>query len=129
MILGGRPNHCRSANVDIFDGIINRRVVARDRLLEGIQVHGQQIDRFDTVFCHHCIVGAAPTQQAAVNGRMQCFYAAIHDFGEAGFVADLDHIEAGFAQCAAGATSGENFNAQFGKAGGERNKSMLIGYA
>ena len=116
MVFRRRANHRRAADVDVLDRVFDRRVVARDGLFERVEVDRQQVDRLDAVFFHHRIVCAAAAQQTAMNLRVQRLDAAIHDFGKAGLVTDLDDVDACVTQCAAGATGGENFNAKLGKA-------------
>ena len=61
MILCGGPQHRGPADVDVFDGIIVAAVRPGNRRSEWIQVHNQQINRFDTVLAHHRFIDAAAT--------------------------------------------------------------------
>ena len=126
MILRCGTNHRRTADVDILDRIVDRRVIARDRLLKGIEIHGKQVDRLNAVFIHHRLVGPAPAQQPAVNHRVQRLDAAVHDLRETGFLADFDDVDTGLAQCSTGSPGGENLDSKFGQSGRERNKAMLV---
>jgi hypothetical protein len=62
MVLRGGADHRGTADVDVLDGVIDRRVLARDGLLERVQVDGEQVDRLDAVFAHGHFVGAAASQ-------------------------------------------------------------------
>ena len=47
MILGCCTNHRRAADVDVFNGLVNGRVISSYRLFERIQIDDQQIDGLD----------------------------------------------------------------------------------
>ena len=87
-------HHRRPADVDVLDRFGVCAVGPGDGRGEWIKVHRQQVDARDVVFLHDGIVDAAPAQQAAVHARMQRLDAPVHDFGEAGVRADVDHREA-----------------------------------
>ena len=97
MVLGCGPNHRGAADVDVLDSITERRVVPRDRFLEGIEVNGEEVDGFDTVFVHDRLVGTTSAKQSTVYDRVQGLDAAIHDFGKTGFFGNLDNLDTGFA--------------------------------
>jgi hypothetical protein len=103
--------HRRTADVDVFDRLLERAVRLCHRALERIQVQHQQIDRRDAQFGHHRVVGTAATEQAAVDLRMQGLDAAVHDFREAGHVAHVAHHDTGVAQRFGAAAGGKQFNA------------------
>ena len=98
VVLGCGADHCRPADIDILDRILDRGVAARNRLFERVQVDDQQIDWLDTVLVHDALIGTAAAQQAAMNDRMKRLDSAVHNFRKTGFLRDLDDIEAGFAQ-------------------------------
>jgi len=102
VVLAGRPDHCRAANIDVLNGIIDRGIFTRDRLFERVEIYNQQIDRLDAVFFHDRLIGTATTEQATVNNGVQRLDATAHDFGEAGFFRNLDDVESGFTQLTAG---------------------------
>ena len=84
VILRGGAHHGRTADIDIVHRVVVAAIGARHGGGEGIEIDGQQIDGFDVVLAHHRFVDAAPSQEAAVNLRMQGLDAAAHDFGKAG---------------------------------------------
>ena len=49
MILGGRANHGRPADIDILDGILECAVRLGDGLLERIEIDADKVDRLDVV--------------------------------------------------------------------------------
>jgi len=94
VILRRSADHCRATDVDVFDSVIDGRVFASDSLFERVQIHGKQVDRLDAVFVHHVFVGAAATQEPAMNDWVQRFYAPIHNLGKPGFLGNFDNIDA-----------------------------------
>ena len=126
MVLAGRADHRRTADIDVLDRVVDRRILARDGLFEWIQVDDEQVDRLDAVFGHDRLVGTAPTEQAAVDNGVQRLHAAIHDFGESRLLGDLDDIETGFAKLMAGAAGRQHLDTQRGEALHKRNESTLV---
>src|SRR5699024_9267161 len=61
---------------------------------------------------HHRIVGVAPPQQAAVDGRVQGLHAAVHDLRKTGDVADVSHRHVHLAQGARAAAGGDQFDVE-----------------
>jgi len=74
MILGRRAHHGGSADVDVLDRIFDRAAGLRDRRAT-VEVDDDQVDRRDVVLAHDGFVDAASAEQAAVNLRVQRFYA------------------------------------------------------
>ena len=66
-------------------------------------------------------------EQAAVDHRVQRLDAAVHDFGEAGDVADVAHRQARLAQRLRGAAGGQQFDALRGQRAGEVDQAGLVG--
>jgi hypothetical protein len=87
MVLGRGTDQRRSADIDVLDA--GREVgAARDRLLEGVEVHDHQVDRRDPVLRHlrgMRLVGT-PAENAAMDRRLQGLHPAVHDLREAGVV-------------------------------------------
>ena len=106
-----RAQHRRTADVDVLDRLLERAVGFRHRALERIQVQHQQIDRRNAQLGHHRVIGAAATEQAAVDLRMQGLDATVHDFREAGHVAHVAHRDTGVAQRFGAAAGGKQLNA------------------
>ena len=120
------PDHRRSTDVDIFDRVVDARVFPGNRCFEWIQIDDEQVDRFDAVFLHDALIGAAAPKEAAMNLRMQCLYAAVHDLRKAGFLCDFNDFEACFAQLATGAAGGYDFDAEFGETADKRDQTALV---
>ena len=118
MVLGRGADHGRSADVDILDGILQRAIGLGHGRLEGIEVHDHKIDWADAMLLHDGLVGAAPTEDAAVNAGMQRLDAAAHHFREAGVFRNLDRFDALLGQGLVRTTRGQDFDAQFPQASG-----------
>ena len=97
-------DHRRPTDIDILDSVVNRGVLASDRLFERIEIHSQQVDGLDAVLGHYGFVSAAATQQSTMNRWMQRLHTPVHNFRKPGLLGDLNDIDARFAQCAAGTT-------------------------
>ncbi len=93
VVLRCRTNHGWPADINIFHRVFQGAVRAGDGGLERIQIHDDQIDRRDVVCGHHFIVGAAPTQNAAVNLWVQGFHATIHHLWKTGVIGDFHHAQ------------------------------------
>ncbi len=90
MVLRGRADHGRAADVDILDaGVIVGAF--GDGLFKRVQVDHQQVDRADAVFVHRGDMGVvvAQGQQATVDHRVQGLDTAIHHLGKAGDLGDV----------------------------------------
>ncbi len=127
VVLGGRAGHGRAANVDILDagGVIR---TLGDDILERIEVAAEQVDSGDAVVGHGLLVVGviADREQAAMNGRMQGFHPAIHDFRKAGDFGNIEHGKAGFLQRLVGASGGDQFHATIRKRLREIDQSCLV---
>ncbi len=100
-------HHGRAADVDVLDGVGQRAILFRNRLLEGIEVHHDQVDGGDAVLFHgRGMFGvAADAEDAAMHLGMQGLDATVEHFREAGVVGNVGDIEAGIAQQLGGAAS------------------------
>ncbi len=85
MVLGGRPDHRGTADVDLLHALWPARA-AGDRLGERIQVRDQQLERRDPEPGKLSdVLGVAQVgQQAGVHGRMQCLDPAAQTLGKSG---------------------------------------------
>ncbi len=129
MILGRRPQHGRSANIDVFNGVRQGAIGLGDRGFKWIEVDHQQVDGRNTVLHHRRVVLTAPAQQTAVNPGMQGLEATVHHLREAGVIGDLNHGNAAVVQQLGGAAGGEQFHAQFMQGAGEVDDAGLVGNA
>ena len=75
------------------------------RLLKGVEVNDDHVDGQDAVLCNGGLMVsvAALIEQTAVDFGVEGLYASVEHFREAGEVADVFDLEAGFAESAGGA--------------------------
>jgi hypothetical protein len=86
IVLRGAAQHGWSANIDLFDRLLERHTFLGDGFLEWIQVYHHQIDRLDPLLSGLPLVVCVPTdiKQPAMHLRMQGLDPSIHDFRRAG---------------------------------------------
>ena len=108
MIFRGAAEQGRSTDVDVFNRFRQRDVRFRHRLLEGIKIHHDQINRTDAVLFNGGFVFriAPDVKQSTMDFRVECFHAAIEHFGKSSVFAQFDQRHAGLAQDPGGAAGG-----------------------
>ena len=99
VVLGRRPDHRRSADVNVLDAI-SVRCAARHRRLERIEVHDSQIDRVDAMRGHRqqMLVIVAQRQKPAMHHRVQRLDPTVHHLGETRHLGHIAHRQRGHAQ-------------------------------
>ena len=127
--LAAAAQHGGAADVDVLDGVVQRDVRLGDGLLEGIEVHHDEIDGGDAVLAHHTVVDAAPRQDAAVDTRMQCFHPPVHDLRKAGVRGHFHHFDPGGAQRLVGAAGRQQRDAAADQSFGQLDDPGLVGDA
>ena len=129
MVLRRGADHRRPADVDVLDAILVARALGDGRL-ERIEIHHQQIDRLDAVLRHRAgmFLVAAHRQQAAMHLRMQGLDPAVHHFGKAGELRDIQNLEAGVLERLGGAAGRNQLDAVTGKRPGEFDQPALVGH-
>jgi hypothetical protein len=128
VVLGRRADHRRPADVDVLDA--GGEVRARGGgLLEGAEVHVQQVDAADPVRRHRLPVlgGVAHAEQAAVHRRVQGLDPPVHHLREAGEVGNVLHRQAGVGDRLARPAGGDEFDAQGGEGLGGLHEAGLVG--
>ncbi len=128
MVLRGRPDHRRPADVDVLD----TRVVTgplQHRRLERIEIHDQKIDRRDSVLAGGLVVLGVATdgQQPAMHARMQRLHAAVHHFRKAGQLGNVSDGKTGRLQRRRRAARRDDLDAVRSQGGRERNETGLVG--
>ena len=129
VILRGRTDHRRPADVDVLDRVFECAIRLRDRRGERIEIHHHQIDRIDAMRAHHFIVDVATSQQSAVNLRMQRLHATIHDFRKAGVRRHFGHLDAILFEQRGGAARRENRDAPLLQCTSEIDEAVFVGDA
>jgi len=119
MILGSSTQHGGPANIDVLNG--RWQITARPGNcgFERVKIHNDQVYGRYAMFLQHCLINVAPRENATVNLWMQSLDSAVHHFGEAGVVGDLDGRDLLCLQKLVRASCRENFDAgavqRFGK--------------
>src|SRR5690606_36480525 len=112
VVLRRSAHHRRAADIDVFNGIVERAIRFCHGLLERIQVDDHHVDRRDAVLSHHRIVLTAAAENAAVDFRVQRFYTAIHHFWKTGVLGYFDDGDAAVLEQFVGAAGGEQLDAE-----------------
>ena len=112
MVLGRRPDHRRTADVDLLDTVVDA-CAAGHRLGERVEIGHDQVDAHDVVLVEGVPVRLlAPVgQDPAVDSRMQRLDPAVEDLGEAGHIRDPRHRDARFGDGRRGGTRGHDLDA------------------
>src|SRR5262249_5057881 len=129
VVLGGGPDHGRPADVDALQDVVEGGGGPAGRLLEGVQVDRDEVDRLDPVEVELAqVLGVvAPGQDAAVDRRVEGLDAAVQHLGEAGQLGDLADPEAGPAQGPGGAARRDQLDAERGQAPAQLDDAGLVG--
>ena len=100
----------------------------RDRRLERIQIHNDQINGFDGVCFHRRLVRrvAANVKQPTVNERMQRFHAAVEHFRKTRVFGNIFHRQARVTQRLGGAAGGNQFHTRRRQRLGESHETGLV---
>ena len=129
MVLRGGTQHRRAADVDVLDarGEVG---AARDRLLEGVEVHDHHVDHLDAVLgrLRHMRFVIALGEQAAVHERMKRLHAAVHHLGELGHIVDRRDGNARLGDDLGRAAGRDDLRAELlGKRPGELDDAGFVG--
>ena len=130
-ILGRGPQHRGAADVDVFQGVVQRDIGLADGFHEGIEVDDNNINWADAVLfqLRHVRGRIAASQQAAVYHRVQGLDAALEDFGRAGDVGHLRDGNAGVGDAPVGAAGADQFIAGVNERLAEVLDTGLVEYA
>ena len=115
MILRCGANHRRAADINVLYRILQRAIGSRNGGFEGIQIDHHEIDWRDVMCGHDVVVGATSAQDPTVDFWVQGFDPAVHHFGKAGVIGDLDDVDAFFAEQSTGAAGRENLDTAMGQ--------------
>ena len=113
----------------MLNDLLLAHAVARGRRAEGIEIHGDEIDRRDSLCLDrlHVLRTIASREQSTVHGGMQRLHASVEHLGDAGDVADIARREAGVAQRAGRATGRDDLPPELGEPARELDDAGLVG--
>ena len=128
-VLRGGPNHRRTADIDVLDGVIQRAAGFRDGLAEGIEIDDHEVDRRDRMlFQRGEVTGiVAPGEDAAMHFRMQRLDPPVEHLRESGVVADLDDGHAGIGEGLRRAAGRQERHAEARKPARKIGEAGLVG--
>ena len=133
IILRRRANHGGSADVDVLDQFLERRVLLRGDLFELVEIHADQIDRRDSVLlqiARMCSGLERIARMPAGDARMNGLHPAVEHFRESGDFGDFAQgSDSGFFQDAKGPAGGNNLDAQRREGAREIDNAGLVGDA
>ena len=116
VVLGGRPDHRRPADVDLLDEIVeaDARLVGRGG--ERIEVDDDEIERVDRGGGERLPMRRQPPigEDAGVDARMERLDSAVEHFREAGHGGDVGHRQSGRAKRASRASGRNQLEARAG---------------
>ena len=128
VVLGGRPDHRRPADVDLLDRLLDGGVPAKDRVDERVEVAADEVDLAQAVLGQRGEVlrPVAPRQDARVHARVQRLDAAVHHLGEAGEVPHGAGVERSLLDRLQGAARGEELVTETLQPARERREPGLV---
>ena len=127
MVLCRRPDHRRSANVDVLDRLVESGT-AGDRPFEGVEIDGEKVDPADPLLTERGHVGLhRPSgQQSAVDLRVQGLDPAAEDLPLAGDIGNPGDGEPGIGECRCRPAGRDQFHTPFGEPPGEVDDTGLV---
>ncbi len=128
IVLGARAHHGRAADVDVFNGFIERVRLGHGGL-EGIEIDAEDVDRRQVVRIglRHVLGQVASRQQAGMHLGMQGLHPAVEHFRKAGVIGHLGHGQTGALQHLGGAAGGQQAHAQGVQIAGEVEHAGFVG--
>ncbi len=128
VVLRRRAEHRWPADVDVLHRIVEGDARLGHRLLEGIEVDRDEVDRLDAVPRDGgAMLGeVAPREDAAVHRGVQRLHPAVEHLGEGGDLLDADDGNAGLPECRGRAAGGDDLPAELDQALGEGDGSALV---
>ena len=129
VVLGRRPGHARSTDVDHLNRLGRGHSLPGDRLLERIEIDGDDVDRGDSLLGklgHVALVGSI-RQDAAVNARVKGLDPTPQDLWRLGDRRDLFRFDSVGAEMLQGATGGDHFDAELYESACEGSDTGLVG--
>ena len=128
MVFRCRADHCRPANVNVFDTFVIVGALGH-RFFERVEVDHQEIDRPDPVLGHRArmVLIVAQCQEPSVHRRVQGFDTPIHHFRETGHLCNVFHLQPGVAHGLRRAAGGQKLDPALREAAGQIQQAGFIG--
>ena len=127
VVFGGGAQHGRAADVDVFDGLLQFAAGLRHGFLERVKIDHHQADGRNAVGVHNLLINPSPSQNGAVDFRVQGLYPAIHDFREFRIIRYCRDIYIIFHKLAGGPAGRQDFNLKVGQTTAQAHDSPFVG--
>ena len=126
-VLRRRADQRRAADVYLLDGLFERDAFAGHRLLEGVEVDDDHVNRLDAVLFEGAQVFGtlADGEDAAVYARVERLDATVQHFRKAGHVRHVAHFDSGLAQSSR-AAGAEELDAEAAQRARELDEAGLV---
>src|SRR5207245_8255148 len=130
MIFRRGAQHRRPADIDLLDRFIDSRALARDRLLERIEIHHNEIDRRDAKpsDVREMFAVVAVVKNRAEYARSERFHAAAEDLRGARPGGDRRHIDSRAGEMFGRAAGRENLHSFRAQGLRQLDDSGFVGY-
>ncbi|MBE5691951.1 MAG: leucine-rich repeat domain-containing protein, partial [Sutterella sp.] len=127
-VLRRRADHCRAADVDILNRFLERAVRTRHSLLEGIEIHADDVDRIDAVLLERChVLGHRTTgEDARMDLGVERLHAAVEHFGESRVVGHFLNVDPFAGEKLRSAAGRKDVVSRLDEAAGELDDARLI---
>ncbi len=131
VILGRRAQHRRSPDIDLFHDLRKACACVAAGAFEGVEVHHQKVDDADPGVPHgHAVVRAVrPSEQAAMDARVQGLQASVEHLREAGVGRDLHDRDPRVLQECRRAAGRKDLHARLMERAGKIDDAGLIRHA
>lgn len=131
MILGSSTNHCRAADIDIFNGVFECAIRIGDCLFKRIKIDGDDVNRVNIKLLKsfHVSLNRTACQNTCMDLGIQCLYATIKHFRETCVIGHFLYRDACLSDQFGSTTSGKNVVTEFMQFACKFHDSGLIGTA
>ncbi len=131
VVLGRRPDHARTADVDVLDDLVEGHTLFQNGLFERIQVDDHHVDGFDPLLRDgvHVLLDVPAGQDARVDLRMEGLDAPLEHLRESRDVGDLHDRDARFFENLVSAAGGDDLHAHGGQRPGEIDYAGFVRHA
>jgi hypothetical protein len=128
VVLRGRADHGRAANVDLLEDVREVHPRLRERLGERIEIHAQQVDEAKLVrlYLVELFGHIAPREQARVDAGVKGLDPALEDLREPGEFGDRPDVDGRLFERPHGAARRVQLVAEAGQATRERRQPGLV---
>ena len=129
VVLGRRPQHGWTTDIDVFDRLLQRHILFGHRLLKGIQIDRDKINDRDLMFGRVSLVLImVPTlKQSTVDFRVQRLDPPVKQLGKARVITHIPYFDPVVRQMFGRATGGENLHPPRFQSPSKVEKAGLVG--